>query len=268
MKLRHMGTTRGMTQVIGGIALASLLWMACNDGDNGTGTTPSLIVGRALVPLHTAPGDTTMRTVRLSLGSSDAATLDAVADLQAVIAYDTPSDGSWTLAVTPDTLADGALALVNTIEDPPRTEGVYRADVSITGQDYDAAAYAVEVNVHPFLIRLVLPPLQGYEEDVDAVTQASDVIPELSFVVLPPTDGTDSLKDIRIRTTDIDTTIYRSLDGSFWPALYGRKFPVTHWYVKDTSTAGICTTYAYAETYGGQQSMDMVVVRVLNKDEH
>ncbi|MBD3243798.1 MAG: hypothetical protein GF331_24615 [Chitinivibrionales bacterium] len=248
------------------VALAALLYAACDSTDDVTSTTPSLAVGRSALSVHTAPGDTTTRPIRLSLRASDAAALYALAGLQTTVTYG--AGDIWTLTVAPDTLSDGALALVTDVAVPPQTAGVHSATVTVSGGEYNPAEYAVDVNVHPFLIRLVLPPIPGHEEDVDAITQASDVLPQLGFIVLPPTDGTDSLKDIRIRTTDIDTTLYHSTDGSFLPAFYGRTFPVTHWYVKDTATAGICTTYAYAETYGGRQSMDMVVVRVLNKDEH
>jgi hypothetical protein len=169
--------------------------------------------------------------------------------------------------VSVETLPSGKLVLTNTIVDNQLSEGMYACSASVS-TDGQEAAYGLDLHVEPFLTRLVLPPTAGYEEYVDAVTRASDSWPALSFIVSPPTDGTDSLDYLIVRSTDINDTIYDSRipNKEILPYFYGKTTPVAHWYVKRPETAGLCTTYVHAWTHGGKQSMDMIVVRVLDEN--
>ncbi len=249
---------------------AAVLCAVFHCGDSGTqdpDTTPALRVGLERLTIYAAPDDTTLRVCRVSLSSTGADTLRQVDGL--TVAADCGSGhGDWLSAVV-DTLSSGALVLAHEFSGLQLDTGIYDATVTVSAPEYQSAVYTVQAVVQPFVLRLVLPPIAGHEEeDVDAVTQASDVIPQLSFIVDPPRQQ-DSLDYVIVRTTDIDTTIYDTrLPGKqVLPYFYGRKIAVSHWYVKRPETQGVCTTSVYAYTHGGLSATDRIVVRVLDRYE-
>jgi hypothetical protein len=248
-------------------AAAVLPFAFCGEADEEPEEIAALLVGRDSLTIYAGPADTTVPVYRLSLRSSLSDTLRRVDSLQIAIEYG-PGAVDW-LSVALDTLSSGALVLAHTYTGTQLDTGMYYATVTLSSHDFPDVTCTVRLIVQPFVLRLVLPPIAGHtEEDVDAVTQASDVIPQLAFIVDPPRLA-DSLDYVLVRTSDIDSTIYdtRMPGKQVLPYFYGRKIPVTHWYVKRPETSGICTTYAYAFTRGGLSATDMLVVRVLDKTE-
>jgi hypothetical protein len=115
----------------------------------------------------------------------------------------------------------------------------------------------------PFCLSVQLPPLPGYENVVDAVTQASNVIANISVDVTRPANPNDSILDVVIDYGD--GVRKRWLNGTF--QVDSGMVAVTHWYIRDSLTHGICTTKIFATTYGGDTVDTSIVIHVLADTE-
>jgi uncharacterized repeat protein (TIGR02543 family) len=116
-----------------------------------------------------------------------------------------------------------------------------------------------------FLFQAKSLPLPGFEDTIDAVTKASDVLDTL-YLRVDSLPGSDSLTSVVIKWGDL--TADKTIPAARFPV--GKDFVIIeHWYTRDADTVnGYCTTTATATSGSGIVKDTTIRIKVLRKTDH
>jgi len=112
------------------------------------------------------------------------------------------NESDWFQAAT---TRDGqSLVISNNVTPEALPPGTYDATVTLTAEDDPGLnlSYTVHLKVHACSLFVLAVPVAGWEDSVDAVTQASDVLGGARVSVTQVPDPSDSVKDVVVSFGD------------------------------------------------------------------